>query len=590
MIKEGMDSVIARIQPKHTRAEILMASYNRTTLLLFGCLLISSCEKQHSGEIGKMNIEDSGDFGIRLVDVTSSAGLGEFRHENGARGDSWFPETMGAGAAFFDYDSDGFDDIALVQGSKWKGEANIPSAIKLYRNDQAGGFEDVTEKSGLSALLAYGMGLNTADYDNDGDQDIYFTTLNGNILFENNGGHFVDVTLESGLGKYDEWSSASIFFDADRDGHLDLWVGNYIDWTPENDIFCSRFQDEKTYCTPAVYKGVGSRYYRSNGDGTFEERTQQAGFASTPGKTLAAADFDFNRDGWTDLIVANDLQRDLLFENNGDGTFTEKGEVSGIAFDDNGRARAGMGIDTGIVDESGKSTVFVGHFTKEMIGVYRHMGNALFLERSAISKIGRPSLLKLTFGVALLDFELDGDLDLFAANGHIIPVIDKVENSISYRQSAQIYVNKGGGKFETADESEVGAIAKPLVARAISYSDYDRDGDIDVLLTENGGPVHLWRNDSESGNSFGIKLRGTQSNRDGLGSEIWVYSDSLAMMRRVRTGSSYLSTLTKEAIFGLGNRSEIDSVVVHWPSGRVDRMETLQTGVRLELIEGESGV
>jgi len=518
--------------------------------------------------------------------VTQESGLGDFTHESAARGESWFPETMGAGGAFVDINGDGFDDIILVQGSKWEGEAKNVKALKVYQNQQDGSFTDVSEASGFGSLEAYGMGITAADYDNDGDQDIFFTTLNQNYLFQNDGGQFKDVTSSAGLDNYEEWSTASIFFDANNDGYLDLFVSNYVDWTPENDLVCTRFEQEKTYCTPELYAEVSPHFYQNNGDGTFTERTEEVGMGDAPGKTLAVAEFDFNKDGWSDLIVANDLQRDLLFVNNGDGSFTEKGELSGIAFDDNGRARAGMGIDTGIVDDSGESTVFIGHFTKEMIGVYRHQRRGLFLERSAISKIGRPSLLKLTFGVALMDVELDGDLDLFAANGHIIPVIDKVEDSITYRQSSQIYVNKGGGKFETAKEDEVGALSQALVARSIAYSDYDHDGDLDILLTENNGPVHLWRNDSDSGNSFRVKLEGNESNRDGLGANIEVFADSLHLTRRVRTGSSYLSTSEKVATFGLGSVATVDSVRVSWPSGNVDVLRNQESGGTIVVREG----
>ncbi len=501
---------------------------------------------------------------ILFTDVTASAGLDTFLHETGAFGQKWFPETMGAGGGFLDYDGDGVLDILLISGSVFPSEQAITQpSIRLYRGSESGQFREVTQEAGLQAIHSYAFGTNVADYDNDGDPDVFVTALYENLLLRNEGGFFREVSQEVGLGEYREWSSASVFMDADRDGFLDLYVGNYVHWSPEEDIYCTRVGDKKSYCTPEQYEGIPGRFYWNQGDGTFEEKSDD--FVGLPGKTLSAASMDYNRDGWPDLIVANDTQRDLLFENQGDGTFVEKGVVSGIAFDENGRARAGMGIDIGVVDHMGGETVFIGHFSGEMVGVYRHMGNGIFAERAAVSQIGRPSLRTLTFGLLLADFDLDGDMDLVTANGHITEDIGEVEEGVTFRQRTQLYVNEGNGRFSEAEPT--GILSEFMVARGAAWADYDQDGDPDLLITENGGPAHLWRNDTVYGNSITVKLFGYESNRDAIGSLVRIKVNGEWQERYVRSGASYLSQSQRWPLFGLGSAESVDSLMVQWPNG-----------------------
>ncbi len=516
--------------------------------------------------------EEQSSATIVFEDVTAAAGLGDFRHETGAFGEKWFPETMGAGGGFLDYDDDGILDILLISGSIFpsRGAASSP-AIRLYRGSGDGPFTEVTRDAGLASLRSYAFGVSVADYDNDGDPDIFVTALFENLLLRNEGGVFREVSKEAGLGDDREWSSASVFLDADQDGFLDLYIGNYVHWTPEEDIYCTRVGDKKSYCTPEQYEGITGRFYRNRGDGTFEEQSDD--FAGLPGKTLAAASMDYNQDGWPDLIVANDTQRDLLFENQGDGTFAEKGIASGIAFDENGRARAGMGIDIGVVDATGGETVFIGHFSGEMVGVYRHVGNGIFTERAAVSQIGRPSLRTLTFGLLLADFDLDEDLDLVTANGHITEDIGEVEEGVTFRQRSQLYVNVGNGRFSEAEPT--GVLSEFMVARGAAWADYDQDGDPDLLITENGGPVHLWRNETEAGSSLTVKLVGITSNRDAIGSRVRVYVNGTWQERYVRSGTSYLSQSQRWPLFGLGAADSVDSLEVQWPGG----MFTVRTDV-----------
>ena len=390
----------------------------------------------------------------------------------------------------------------------------------------------------------------------------------------------------------DDPKRASRPFDADRDGFLDLYVGNYVQWSKETDLFCSVDGQTKAYCTPEQYEGAASRFYHNNGDGTFSDWTERAGFLPTPGKTLGAAMLDYNKDGWIDLAVANDQERDLLYENDGDGTFTERGVASGIAYSEDGIARAGMGIDAGVVDTTGETSVFVGNFSREMIGVYRHLRNGLFIDRASVSQIGRSSLLSLTFGLFLIDAELDGDLDLFAANGHVQPDIERNSSVITYRQPAQLFVNDGTGRFEEMPAPD-GPFAQPLAARGAAYGDVDHDGDVDVLVTENEGAAHLWRNDVRPTAEIGrphylrVQLVGTDSNRDGIGARIELEAGDVVQERLVRSGSSYLAASELAVTFGLGATTRVDRLTVHWPSGQTDTIEAIEPNQTLRIVEGE---
>ena len=524
---------------------------------------------------------------IAFSDVTKTAGLGAFRHETGAVGKKWFPETMGSGGGFIDYNGDGHLDILLVGGGTW--EEPAPSdyrALWLYRNDGDGTFTLRTEEAGLGDVEAYGFGIAVADYNNDGRPDVYLTTLNENKLFRNDGGTFTEVGAEAGVAGDSVWSTSAVFFDANRDGHLDLYVGNYVEWSPENDFFCSFDGEEKVYCTPEEYEGIPGRFYRNDGDGTFTEATSAVGIGQGPGKTLGAVALDYDRDGWPDLAVANDMERNLLFHNDGDGTFTEVGTRGGMAYDRLGRPRAGMGIDAGVVDTTGKVTLFVSNFSGQKVSVFRHTEDGLFENRADVSGIGGASRATLGFGLFLFDAELDGHQDLFVANGHVQREIEEFRDGVTYRQSPQLFRNQNGtGTFQEYDPGE-GVLGTPLVARGAAYGDVTGDGRLDVLITENGGPAHLWRNDSRTGRFLRVRLRGRESNRDGIGARVVAVADGHRMERRVRSGSSYLSQNEAAVTFGVGEASRVDSLTVHWPSGQVDRFANLEVDRTLNLVEG----
>ena len=550
-------------------------------------LLLFSCNNRKSTEKDSF-IKNKSEFeNIEFSDVTMKAGLGIFSHDNGSFGKMWFPEQMGSGGGFIDYNSDGWLDILLIGGGAWKGYTKRDiNTLWLYKNNKDGTFSNVTEQSGLGKIEAYGLGIVAADYDNDGDEDVFLTTLNRNILLNNKGGYFVNVSNASGLGNIIEWSSSAIFFDADKDGWLDLYVGNYATWSPLSDLWCSLDSKTKVYCPPEMYTGLPSKFYHNNGDGTFSDYTTKAGFLPAPGKSLGVALMDYNNDGWLDLAVANDGERDLLYKNNPGGVFEEVGTELGMAYGENGEARAGMGIDAGVVDSSGNTTIFIGNFSNEMVGVYSYSDKGWFNDRAAISKVGRPSFPSLTFGLVLFDVDMDSDLDLFIGNGHVYPVRTKNQDGITYKQVSQLFLNNGNGAFSIANEKITGIINNKMVVRGVAIGDYDKDGDQDLLLTENNGPAHLWRNDSESKNYLRVNLLGVKSNKDGIGSKVLLYINENKIERLIRTGSSYLSQSEKTATFGLGDHDMIDSLSIYWPSGKKETYFDIEINKEMLIKEG----
>ena len=543
--------------------------------LLITFLVLVSCDKQLS----------TSKKSLSFTNVTVNAGLADFKHVSGAIGDKWFPESMGSGCGFIDYDSDGWIDILLVGGGDWTSKSgNLSPALYLYKNNKDGTFTNVTYESGLDEINTYGFGICVADYDNDNDQDFFFTTIWNNYLFRNDNGSFTDVSEGSGLEKDSLWSTTSIFFDANKDGFLDLFVGSYVDWSPDNDIWCTLDGTTKNYCTPELYSGVASRFYQNNGDGTFSDKTEAAGFLPSPGKMLGASELDFNNDGWPDLAIASDTQRDLLYLNNGNGTFDEIGAISGIAYDENGRARAGMGIDVGVIDNTEKETIFVGNFSKEMISVFRHSNGNFFEDISAISKVGRPSLMTLTFGLFLLDIDLDGDLDLYTANGHVQIGIEETQDGIFYREPSHLFINDGNGVFKDVVPLIGGPLSTPIVGRGAAYADYDNNGTLDILVTENNGPAHLIKNNNHN-NYLRVKIKSINSNRNGVGTKLIAITKDGRMIRKVKTGSSFMSHSETTITFGLGDNQAVDSLYVYWPNNKMDIFLDVESSQEILLVD-----
>jgi hypothetical protein len=526
------------------------------------------------------------DLPFRFTDVTSRAGI-RFRHNSGAFGGKYLPETMGSGCAFLDYDNDGWPDILLVNGMDWPGHRRQRTTMRLYRNNGNGTFTDVTRQAGLDVEM-YGMGVAVADFNNDGFQDLFVSAVGQNRLFQNTGkGTFLDVTERSGLGKREGFSSSALWFDYDRDGLLDLFVANYVKWSEATDVFCTMDGKQKAYCTPEAYRGATCWLFRNRGDGTFEDVTAKSGIFDSSSKSLGVAMFDYDNDGWTDLFVANDTEANKLYRNRANGAFEDAALRAGVAFSTDGRARGGMGVDAADFDNSGVPALVVTNFDNEMLGFYRANKRGQYVDQAPHSEIGRLSRRSLGFGCFFFDADLDGLLDLLVVNGHIEETVHMVRD-VHYAQPPHLFLNRAAGGFLDVASQVGGGFAEPKVGRGAAFADFDRDGDVDVLITTNHGPAYLYRNDQLAGNrSVRFKLIGTKSNRDAIGAMVRVFAGDQAGSRMVKSGSSYLSQSELALTFGLGRRETVDRVVLNWPSGRVEEFNNLKAGRLYECTEGK---
>jgi enediyne biosynthesis protein E4 len=532
------------------------------------------------------------DPGFHLTNVTAAAGI-QFQHHSGAYGGKLLPETLGSGCAFLDYDRDGWQDILLVNGMDWPGHQKQRSTLKLYRNNRNGTFSDVTKAAGLDIEL-YGMGVAAGDYDNDGFPDIFISCVGQSRLFHNTGkGTFVDVTKASGLLGRQAVSTSALWFDYDRDGLLDLFVCNYVRWSPEHDVFCSLDGTHKSYCTPEAYRGDTCWLFHNRGNGTFEDVTASSGIFDSSSKSLGVAMFDYDQDGWPDLLVANDTQANKLYRNLRNGKFKDVAIEAGLAFSTEGKARAGMGVDTGDFENSGKPGVAITNFDNEMIGLYhataaKTSGAGTYDDVAVASGLGAASRSTLGFGCAFLDANLDGWLDLAVANGHIDETVRNIRGNVGYAQAPQLFLNQGTGKFRDVAREIGGGFETPIVGRGLAYGDFDRDGDLDLLMTTNNGPAYLYRNDQTAGNhSIRFQLTGTKSNRDAIGATVKIFNGTHSQSRIVHGGSSYLSQSELPVTFGVGKSEKIERVTIDWPSGRTEEYKDLACGNTHEIIESK---
>jgi len=539
----------------------------------------------------------SAEAGVTFQDVTAKAGI-HFVHNNGAFGKKYLPETVGPGVAFIDYDNDGWPDIFLVNGMDWPGHGQKHTTAKLYHNNHDGTFTDVTHKAGLDIAM-YGVGVAVGDYDNDGYDDLFVTAYGQSHLFHNNGNAtFTDVTQKAGLGGIKEFNTSAAWVDYDRDGKLDLVVGNYVQWSPESDLYCTMDGKSKSYCTPESYQGTSVRLWHnngndSNGNVTFSEVTQKAGLGEPTSKTLGVAVLDYDNDGWPDLLFSNDTQPNKLYRNNGNGTFTEKAVVAGVAFSEDGVARAGMGVDTADYDRTGNTSLMITNFSNQMISLYHNEGKGLFVDEAPRSDVGRASLLTLGFGCFFFDYDLDGWPDILVVNGHIDPDIQKVQVNVKYAEPPHLFRNLGKGKFAEVTKSAGAEFAAARVGRSAAYADVFNDGRLDVLLSTNGGAVHLFRNvaakdsSSSANHSVRFKLIGTKSNRDGIGAVVRVTSSDGTQTQMLKSGSSYLAANELVMTFGLGKLTKADAVEIRWPSGQVDKLLNVNAGQTVTVTEGK---
>ena len=509
---------------------------------------------------------------IQFTDVTAQAGI-HFTYNSGAFGKKFLPETMGPGVCAIDYDNDGWQDILLVNSMDWPEHKTGKSFPALYHNNKNGTFTDVTRQAGL-AIEMYGLGCTVGDYDNDGYDDIYISAVGSGHLFHNlHNGKFADVTTKAGVASPGFGVSAA-WVDYDNDGKLDLFVGHYVKWSEKTDQYCSLTGKGKSYCTPEAYKGESSELFRNRGDGTFENVTKRAGLLDNTSKALGIALIDYDNDGWMDLLVTNDTQPNKLYHNNHNGTFSDVGVASGIAFSDAGTTRAGMGTDAADYDNSGQQSLVIGNFANEGMALYHNDGSGLFTDQAPRNGISRWTMQSLTFGAFFFDYDLDGKPDILAVNGHVADDITQLQPTIKYAQPPQIFRNDGNGKFEDVSSKLGSAVQQPIVGRGAAYLDYDNDGDLDLVLMNNRGTARLLRNDNGNQNDvLRVKTVGTKSNRDGIGAKVTVTTNTgQRLFAMVKSGSSYLSQSELPLTFGLGKPGTVKSMNLEiiWPSGHKD--------------------
>jgi hypothetical protein len=541
---------------------------------------------------------------VRFVDVTRKAGI-SFRHVNGARGEKLLPETMGGGAAFLDYDNDGDQDLLFVNSCPWPGdEGETRPTHALYRNDGTGRFEDVTREAGLD-LTFYGQGVAVGDYDNDGNVDIYITSIGRGYLLRNDGnGRFIDVTTEANAKGPNGWLTSAAFLDIDNDGDLDLFLCNYVTWTPEIDKV-QGFQLTglgRAYGPPTSFQGSLCALLRNDG-GRFTDISESSGIqVRTPdlqaplAKSLGVAPFDIDGDGLVDIAVANDTVQNFLFHNLGNGKFEEIAIVSGVAFDQSGSPRGGMGCDWACFLNDDRLGLAIGNFANEMTALYVTdvPASLQFSDLANLFGLGAPTQPPLKFGLFFFDYDLDGRLDLLSANGHLEPEISKVQASERYEQPAQLFWNSGqpGRRLyvEVGPDHAGPDLFEPMVGRGSAFGDIDGDGDLDVVIVANNGPARLFRNEGGNANRWirlVLKGDGKKSNRDSIGAKVELVVDGQVCRRQLFPAKSYLSSVELPLTFGLGQAEQADEVSIRWPSGTETKFQNLPANRVYTIVEGE---
>jgi hypothetical protein len=526
---------------------------------------------------------------VSFTDIARTAGI-TFVHDNAWTPEKYLIESMGAGCAWIDYDQDGFMDLYLVNGAATKiYTPKQPLSSALYRNKGDGTFIDVTKPAGVGAEGLFGMGVAVGDFDNDGFPDLFVLGYGRCILYRNNGqGAFTDVTARARVENRGMWASSAAWFDYDNDGNLDLVIANYVDWTPERNFYCGdQGPGMRSYCHPNVFHGQPAALYHNNGDGTFTDASQSSGVGPKAANGLGVVTFDYNNDGWQDVFISNDAQPNHLFHNKGDGTFREVGYLAGAAVSGDGQMEAGMGVDAADTTGSGRLDLYVCHLDMQLNRFYRNMGDESFTDATLSSKMGYDTYQVSGFGTKFLDYDNDGAMDLFVANGHVMDNIQLYHPDTTYAEPKQMFRNTGRGRFENVSDRLGPDMQQPHVSRGAATGDFDNDGDLDILVSSCGQRPQLLRNDGGNANHWlELLLIGTKSNRDGAGARVKVTAGDLAKYDQRKGGMSYQSAQDPRLHFGLGQHDLVDAVEIVWPSGMVSKLEKLKSDQIIAVKEG----
>ena len=529
---------------------------------------------------------------IRFTDIRKSAGI-TFVQDSTATDQKYYLETMGTGVGWIDYDQDGLLDLYFVQSGPtdiYKPAQPLRSA--LYHNNGDGTFTDVTAKAGVAAENHYGQGVAVADFDNDGYPDLYVTGYGSAILYHNNGnGTFTDVTAKAGVADDGQWSTSAAWFDYDKDGWLDLVVTNYIDWSPKNNIYCGeRAPGYRSYCNPNNYHGQKTRLYHNNHDGTFTDVSDKSGVSAPESKGMGVVTADFNGDGWPDIAIANDTWPNFLFMNNHDGTFSDVSLISGLAASEDGRYEAGMGIDAADVDGDGLLDVYITHLDFELNRLYHNNGDGTFTDVTYSSGIGNKAITLSGVAAKFIDYDNDGWPDILQANRAMVDNVNLYHSEVTYKEPLLMFRNLGHGKFDKVSDSLGPDFMHPVAGRGLATADFFNTGAVGIAVNSRGDAPELLRNDGATANHWlEVLLIGTKSNRDGIGSVLKLTAAALTRVEQAEGGTSYMSASDPRIHFGLGKSTKIDSLVITWPSGQVDRLANVPIDQIIAVKEG-SGI
>jgi enediyne biosynthesis protein E4 len=529
----------------------------------------------------------SADPPVTFRDITREAGI-TWVHDNAMSSEHYLPETMNGGAALLDYNNDGWMDVYLVNTGECEFyKPKAPRGNALYENNKDGTFRDVTSKAGVGGR-GFGNGVAAGDYDNDGWTDLLVTGVHFAILYRNRGdGTFEDVTSKAGLNAAG-WSTSAAWFDYDKDGFLDLYVCNFIVWNPSLNVFCGNY-DQKGYCIPTLFKGTPSWLFHNNGNGTFTDVSIKAGVANPGGKGLAVVAADFDGDGWMDICQANDTVENFLYKNKGDGTFTEVGLLSGIAYSRDGTPRSGMGADAQDYDGDGLLDLCIPNIDQQMFSLYKNNGNWTFDDQG----VENPAMSSATrtmsgWGASFIDYDNNGHPDVVISNGHPDDRINSYQAKVMYQEKPLLFANLGT-VFRNVSETLGESFQKSYSGRGIALGDIDNDGDTDILFFVNGGPPALMRNDGGNRNGWiGIRLQGTKSNRDGIGVRVWITAGGKKRLHYVAGGSGFCSSRDRRPLIGLGDQTLVQELKIEWPSGTVDILKDVKAGQYISVREGSS--